>query len=184
MKDPAVLWYSQDYLVGVIGMTWEEQGRYAYLLNLQHQKGHFDMERVMPDCPPSVRAKFLQDENGLYYNKRMDDETERRAKFAESRRKNGQKGGRPKKQKETYDKPIGYQEEEKESKNNLQETYRLSVAKPTENHAENENENETTDETVNEKSKRREVPDAKEAEQRLTGMRGRIEETKRKWGLT
>ena len=40
-KNPAVLWYPGDYLVGTMGMTWEEKGRYVELLNLQHQKGLF-----------------------------------------------------------------------------------------------------------------------------------------------
>ena len=87
-KNPAVLWYPADYLIGVIGMTWEEQGRYVYLLNIQHQKGHFDLERVMADCPDAVLAKFKQDENGLYYNERMEQETAKRQNFVDSRRNN------------------------------------------------------------------------------------------------
>lgn len=85
---PSVLFYAADYLVGVIGMTWEEQGRYMYLLCLQQQKGHIDIDAVMPDCPPSVRDKFVQDDDGLFYNKRMQDEMEKRYKYVESRRRN------------------------------------------------------------------------------------------------
>ena len=90
-KSPAVLWYTGDYLVGVLGMTWEEQGRYTYLLNIQHQKGHFNIDMIMPDCPDSVREKFIQDEDGLYYNERMEKEILKRDKFVESRRKNASK---------------------------------------------------------------------------------------------
>ena len=87
-KNPAVLWYPGDYLVGTMGMTWEEKGRYVELLNLQHQKGHLNIERLMPDCPKEVLAKFVQDEDGLWYNIRMEEEQIKRRKFVQSRRNN------------------------------------------------------------------------------------------------
>lgn len=87
-KNPAVLWYPGDYLVGTMGMTWEEKGRYVELLNLQHQKGHLNIERLMPDCPKEVLAKFIQDEDGLWYNVRMEEEQIKRSKFVQSRRNN------------------------------------------------------------------------------------------------
>lgn len=87
-KNPAVLWYPSDYLVGTMGMTWEEKGRYVELLNLQHQKGHLDINRLMPDCPKEVLAKFVQDEDGLWYNIRMEEEQIKRRKYSESRRNN------------------------------------------------------------------------------------------------
>lgn len=87
-NNPAVLWYPSDYLVGTMGMTWEEKGRYVELLNLQHQKGHLDINRLMPDCPKEVLAKFVQDENGLWYNIRMEEEQIKRRKYSESRRNN------------------------------------------------------------------------------------------------
>lgn len=92
-KNPAVLWYPGDYLVGTMGMTWEEKGRYVELLNLQHQKGHLDISRLMPDCPKEVLAKFVQDEDGLWYNIRMEEEQIKRRKFCDSRRKNLEKKG-------------------------------------------------------------------------------------------
>ena len=58
-KNPAVLWYPADYLVGTMGMTWEQKGRYVELLNIQHQKGHLNIEKLMPDCPPEVYEKFV-----------------------------------------------------------------------------------------------------------------------------
>ena len=85
---PSVLFYGADYLVGVVGMTWEEQGRYMYLLMVQQQKGHIDINAIMPDCPENVLSKFKKDDNGLYYNERMEDEMQKRYKFIKSRRKN------------------------------------------------------------------------------------------------
>lgn len=90
-KSPAVLWYPADYLVGIIGMTWEEQGRYVYLLNVQFEKGHIDISRIMPDCPEIVLAHFVQDEDGLYYNERMEEEQNKRQKYCDSRSKNRKK---------------------------------------------------------------------------------------------
>ena len=87
-KSPAVLWYTSDYLVGTMGMSWEDKGRYVELLNLQHQHGHLDIYKIMPDCPASVLDKFVQDENGLYYNERMEEEIFKRNRFVNSRRKN------------------------------------------------------------------------------------------------
>lgn len=87
-KNPAVLWYPADYLVGTMGMTWEQKGRYVELLNIQHQKGHLNIEKLMPDCPPEVYEKFVQDKDGLWYNERMELEQQKRKKFVDSRRKN------------------------------------------------------------------------------------------------
>ena len=92
-KNPAVLWYPADYLVGTMGMTWEQKGRYVELLNIQHQKGHLDIKKLMPDCPPEVYEKFVQDEDGLWYNERMELEQIKRRKFVDSRRKNLEKKG-------------------------------------------------------------------------------------------
>lgn len=99
-KNPAVLWYPGDYLVGTMGMTWEEKGRYVELLNLQHQKGHLDINRLMPDCPKEVLAKFVQDEDGLWYNIRMEEEQIKRAKFVKSRKDNLSRKSQAKKTRE------------------------------------------------------------------------------------
>ena len=42
----------------------------------------------MPDCPPEVYEKFVQDKDGLWYNERMELEQQKRKKFVDSRRKN------------------------------------------------------------------------------------------------
>lgn len=104
MNDPAVLFYTSDFLTGVIDMTMEERGQYITLLCYQHQKGHISMETIrllVGSVSVNVLQHFKIDKEGLYFNSRMDKEKEARLKFTESRRKNGKKGGRPKK-------PIGY----------------------------------------------------------------------------
>lgn len=49
----------------------------------------------------NLKSKFSIDEKGLWYNQRLEDETTKRNKFTESRRNNGNLGGRPKKEKPT-----------------------------------------------------------------------------------
>jgi hypothetical protein len=91
MKDPAVLFYSQDFLTGTMLMTNEQRGKYITLLCLQHQNGKLHEDDMMMICgsyDPKVWAKFTCDEEGYYYNNRMLLETERRAKYSNSRKNN------------------------------------------------------------------------------------------------
>lgn len=107
MNDPAVLFYTSDFLTGVIDMTMEERGQYITLLCYQHQKGHIKEETIrllVGYASVNVMKHFQQDKDGLYFNERMEIETEKRHNFTESRRNNGKKGGRPK-LKEPNDKP-------------------------------------------------------------------------------
>lgn len=130
-KDPAVLFYTSDFLVGCMGLTMEERGQYITLLCLQHQKGHLtqkEIELAVGKCSPDVLDKFEVDEHGRYYNEIMDEAIEQRNIFVESRQKNGSKGGRPKKPSE-----------------NLVVSSRLTYTKPTQNLGENENINENID---------------------------------------
>lgn len=97
-KDPAVLFYTADFLVGTMTMDDAQVGKYIRLLCLQHQKGHLtesDMKRVCPEYDEEIYSKFETDEEGRYYNKRMDEEIKKRAKSADASRRNGEKGGRP-----------------------------------------------------------------------------------------
>ena len=100
MKDPAFLFYSSDFLTGCIDLTMEERGQYITLICLQHQKGHLSSKMIslaVGAVSPDVMSKLKQDDDGLYYIKRVDEEIAKRVAFAESRRINGMKGGRPKK---------------------------------------------------------------------------------------
>lgn len=90
-KDPAFLFYSGDFLTGVTGMNMEERGQYITLLCLQHAKGHLSLElmnRSVPGLSAYVLEKFQQDEEGFYFNKRLEEEAIKRNKFCDSRRNN------------------------------------------------------------------------------------------------
>lgn len=98
MKDPAFLFYSADYLVGVLGMSWEDQGRYMFIMATMHQKGRLKEETIrflVGSISDSLKSKFEIDDQGNWYQKRLETEISNRANFVNSRRMNGKKGGRP-----------------------------------------------------------------------------------------
>jgi uncharacterized phage protein (TIGR02220 family) len=73
-----------------MGLTMTERGQYITLLCLQHQKGHLtekDIELAVGSASADVMAKFISDDEGKYFNKRMEEEAEIRRRFTESRRK-------------------------------------------------------------------------------------------------
>lgn len=141
-KDPAFLFYSADFLIGVLGLTMAERGQYITLLCLQHQKGHLSLDFInenIEKVSKKVLGKFDVDEDGNYYNGRLEEEIANRKRFTDACRENGKKGGRrPQKEKPdenlsvssrlTYGKPSA----------NLA----LTQTKPKQNLAENENVNE------------------------------------------
>ena len=89
-KDPAVLFYTSDFLSGTFTMDNEQVGKYIRLLCLQHQKGKLTQKDMLSICKAydnEIWDKFKV-EDGLYYNERMFNETIRRQKFSESRRNN------------------------------------------------------------------------------------------------
>ena len=107
MKDPAFLFYSSDFLTGCASLTMEERGQYITLLCLEHQLGRLSEKTIrlsVGSVSVDVLAKFKQDENGLLYNERLEIEIEKRSNFIDTRRNNGLKGGRPKRE---NNKPIG-----------------------------------------------------------------------------
>ena len=91
IKDPAFLFYSSDFLTGTALMSDEQIGKYIKLLCYQHQKGHLterDMLKICKTYDEDIFCKFEKDENGLYYNARLQQEIEKRKAYSESRRQN------------------------------------------------------------------------------------------------
>ena len=94
MKDPAFLFYSNDFLSGTMLMTDEEIGQYIKLLCLQHQKGHLKEKEMLSICKTyneNIFSKFKKDEEGNYYNERLEYEANKRKAYSESRRNNRKK---------------------------------------------------------------------------------------------
>lgn len=93
-KDPAFLFYPNDYLGGTMGMTLEQKGCYMELLMMQFNHGKFteaQAKQVLSICFDvawaTIKQKFETD--GTYYwNKRLAEEIQKRRKFTESRRLN------------------------------------------------------------------------------------------------
>jgi len=98
-KDPAFLFYSQDFHTGTSTMPFEDRGKYITILCIMHQQGRLKEETIrflVGSVSDMLRDKFKVDGNGLWYNERLEAEIQKRAEFTESRRNNGLKGGRPK----------------------------------------------------------------------------------------
>jgi hypothetical protein len=89
-KDPAVLFYTSDFLSGTFTMTNEQVGKYIRLLCLQHQKGKLTEKDMLSICSAydvDIWDKF-KIVDGAFINERMYNEAIRRQKFSESRRNN------------------------------------------------------------------------------------------------
>ena len=89
-KDPAVLFYTADFITGTFTMTDAQRGQYILLLCLQHQKGYLtekDMLNICKTYDEDIYCKFIV-KDGKYYNERMKYESDKRKKYSESRRKN------------------------------------------------------------------------------------------------
>ena len=90
-KDPAFLFYPNDWIGGTMGMTFEEKGAYMELLMMQFNRGHMTTHmvgQVVGQIWDKIKDKFTQDEQGMWYNRRLEEEKEKRQKFTQSRRNN------------------------------------------------------------------------------------------------
>jgi len=88
-KDPAFLFYSSDFLTGVSDLTMEERGQFITLLCIQHQKGRLTKKNVgiaVANASADTMAKFKIDENGLYYNERLEIESNKRKVYSDKQR--------------------------------------------------------------------------------------------------
>ena len=64
-KDPAFLFYPNDWLGGTMGMTFEEKGAYMELLMMQFNRGHMTshMEDVNENVNENINKDFGKSEN-------------------------------------------------------------------------------------------------------------------------
>jgi len=129
-KDPAFLFYHQDFFTGVSDMTNEEVGAYIKCLCIQASKGGISEKHMLIICQShevhnSIKVKFiLNTETNLFENARLKNEIEKRKKYSESRSIN-----------------------RKSSKKIKENT--IDISKSYDKHMENENEIENEDRIVN-----------------------------------
>lgn len=142
-KEPAFMMYSQDWIVGTMTMSFEDRGKYITLICMLHQSGRMTEKNVrllVGSFSEELKSKFKIDEDGNWYNEKLERVTAQRQNFIESRRLNGLKGGRPKKTKE-----------KNSPKKKKTKSTSFSVGYPTNNLPEDENEDVNKDENENEK---------------------------------
>lgn len=99
-KDPAFLFYTNDFLSGIQDLTFEERGQYITLLCLQHQKGHLSDKLInlsVGNAAVDVMAKFRQDSAGLWFNARLDLEIEKRRAHGEKQKERAIEGWKKRK---------------------------------------------------------------------------------------
>lgn len=95
-KDPAFLFYPGDWLGGTMGMDFEEKGAYIDLLIFQFNRGPFTEKQALSflknkNLWGSIKIKF-ECIDGIYENKRLSDEKNKRQNYTESRRQSRLKG--------------------------------------------------------------------------------------------
>lgn len=91
MKSPAILFYTSDFLTGISGLTMEERGQYITLLCLQHQLGHLPKKIIdlnISNVSNDVLKKFTKDTHGNLYQKRMEQELNKRKQHSQKQREN------------------------------------------------------------------------------------------------
>lgn len=95
-KDPAFLFYPGDWQGGTSSFTRPHKGAYIDLLMAQFNQGRLHINDIMDILGTDfdlmwdrkLKSKFKQDEQGLFYNERLDNERNKRKNFSESRRNN------------------------------------------------------------------------------------------------
>lgn len=85
-KDPAFLFYSSSWLIGTHFFTFEQKGKYVDLLCAQHDHGHLSEKQISIIChgeiDDEVMAKFEVDEEGKWFNTKLDEEIKRRKEYS------------------------------------------------------------------------------------------------------
>jgi len=94
-KDPAFLFYPNDWIGGTMGMTFEEKGAYMDVLMMQFNRGHMTLDMIghvightKGQVLDKILSKLKKDQDGLYYNERLEIEKNKRKSFVDSRLNN------------------------------------------------------------------------------------------------
>lgn len=120
-KDPAFLFYPNDWLGGTMGMTFEQKGAYMELLMLQFNRGHMTEHMIGQTVGriwDVLKDKFQKDKDGLWFNDRLEVEKNKRKSYVSSRLNN--KNG-----KNQYKKNGGHMTSHMENEDNC-----INIVKP------------------------------------------------------
>lgn len=93
-KDPATLWYWNDWLTGTMTMSRHLKGCYMDLLGAQFNEGHLSLEAIKTVLGNDfavwgvLSKKFIKDENDMWYNIKAEETKNKRIAFTKSRKNN------------------------------------------------------------------------------------------------
>ncbi len=94
-KDPATLWYWNDWLTGTMTFSRHLKGCYMDLLGAQFNNGHLSLEEIKTvlgsdfgSSWPTIQKKFKQDSSGLFFNEKAEETKNKRSAYTKSRRQN------------------------------------------------------------------------------------------------
>ena len=90
-KDPAFLFYPNDFDSATKFFSDEQVGKYLRLLIAQFQHGRLNEKQVLfisKSYDEDIMSKFTKDEKGLFFNERLEFEINKRKNYTASRSKN------------------------------------------------------------------------------------------------
>lgn len=92
-KDPAVLWYWNDWIGGTVTLSRFLKGCYMDLLGAQFNSGPLSLDEVKTvlgsdfgQAWPTLQKKFKVDERGNYYNEKLVTESLKRSEFSKKQK--------------------------------------------------------------------------------------------------
>lgn len=94
MKDPALMFYTANFLAETRRMSLEQIGKYIKLICFQHQTGHIieeEFTEIVSHSDTAISCLFDVDEYGRYFVQHIDDAIEQRRKYSISRSQNAKK---------------------------------------------------------------------------------------------
>lgn len=94
MKDPALMFYTANFLAETRRMNYEQVGKYIKLICFQHQTGHIIEEEffeVVSKSDTTISCLYDVDNEGRYFVQHIDDAIEKRRQFCITRSQNAKK---------------------------------------------------------------------------------------------
>ena len=119
-KDPAFLFYPNDFDASTKFFSNEQVGIYLRLLIAQFQHGRLSEKQVLFICKTydvEIMSKFKKDESGLTYNERLESEIHKRKNYSKSRSDNRKKTSHEKHMKNISSNYVKHMENENENEN-------------------------------------------------------------------